>query len=241
MSQAPPPVPTPVEPITYGASSHGSGRPGIMTAIGLLSIVIGAFGILFNLGMGVTTFGVMIASQASRAFATVATPAPTQVVTPNDANAITPRERRAIINGLAQVRPLSPVQRRQLDAILMEAGRRMVFGSGPSLTPDVVAANISDHGRVAATKDGDEHDYFILGRGRLELFDDRAVFIPQDGTETVVAEAPEPDEGDPLSDDLETDADMDAADGDPSSATQPAGLKPRQGKVVIHHYDLLLK
>src|SRR5687768_7900362 len=100
-SAVPPPVPASVQPITYGMPSRSAGRPGIITAIGLLSIILGSFGVLFHLGMGVTTFGVMMASRASRAFATMAvTPTPARVVKPDDDNGITPRERRVIIEGL---------------------------------------------------------------------------------------------------------------------------------------------
>lgn len=237
-ASSPPPVPMPVQPIVYGTPSRTSGRPGILTAIGILSIVIGALGILFNAGMGMTTFGVMMASRASRAFATASTPA-TPLPTPEtDPNSMTARERRIVMNGLTKNHNLSPARRRQLDAILVEGGRRMVFGAGPSLTPDVVAANISDHGSAPAKGDEAAHDFFILGRGRLELFDDRAVFIPQDGTETIRTEAPEPDEGDPMVEEPEPGTNV---DDESASATQPAGLTPRQVKAVVQHVDSLLK
>src|SRR5688572_22728766 len=106
----PPAVPLPVQPIGYGTGSVAGGRPGLITAIGVLSIVIGSLAILFNAGMGMTAFGMMMASRASRAFATAvatpATPAPAQNGLEGDA--MTARERRAVIIGLAQVRPLSP-------------------------------------------------------------------------------------------------------------------------------------
>jgi hypothetical protein len=230
-----PPLPQRVQPISYGTPTAAGARPGLLTAVGILSVVIGVFGIFLNASIGITAFGMMVASRATRAIAAAATPPTTPRVIDDDA--MSPRERRAVIDGFSQLHPLSSTRRRQLDAILLEGGRRMIPGAGSMLTPSYVRGNISDSGRLPDADGGEGPDYFILGRGRLELSDTHAVFYPLDGRDPIRAQAPEPVDG-------EGSVDLEAGGGEydveDAGATAPGGLDDRQVQAVVQHIQSML-
>lgn len=230
----PPPPPLPVQPIAYGTPS-ATGRPGLLTNIGVLSIVIGVFGIMFNAAMGMTSFGFMIASQASQAIAAAAAATTPSNVAIDD-SVMSRAQRRIVIDGLSQVQPLSPARRRQLDAILAEGGDQLIPGAGAGLTAASVRANVSDSGRLPDADGGEGPNYFILGRGRLELFDTHAVFYPVSGGEAVRAQAPEDEE--PLDDAADTEPALEAdPDADP---TAESGLSERQVQAAIQQIQTML-
>jgi hypothetical protein len=202
---APPPVP--VQALTYGTPV--ANRPGIITAIGIISIIVGSLAILFNAVTGLQAIGMMMMSQFSGAATTVTTPAPgggTVSVTnvgatagdgeesaddePEDPNAMPEADREIVLAGIDQVRRLAPERRRQLDALLAKGGRQMFFFTGPQLTPEAVRRNVTDHGRLPSAGGGDNGpDFFVIGQGRFELNDGHAVFFPDGGGEAVRVDA----------------------------------------------------
>jgi hypothetical protein len=98
------------------------------------------------------------------------------------------RERGIVIDGLSSARPLTQPRRQQLDLLLKESGKDIMLLSADSMTPEIVRANVSDSGRMPSASGGVGPDYFVVGEGRLEIWDDHAVFAPSDGRPSVRVE-----------------------------------------------------
>ncbi len=198
--------PLPVEPIPvetidaypYAGQFRRPGPPGLVTAIGTLSIVVAGISLI---GGPVTTLAMaaIVAAQSARAnFATMAVaPRPAVVglaaVEVVDENGYGAADRAAVIEGLARSRAITPEQREQLDELLAESGRTIV-SVGTPVDPSLVSASVSSTGQLTeygATASDGEHapSYFVLANGRLEVTDTRAVFFPGDGQPAVRAVA----------------------------------------------------
>jgi hypothetical protein len=94
------------------------------------------------------------------------------------------KERAAAVAALNGRHSLTPNRKRHLDAILASAGKQ--------IAPDTA----TDSGAMEEMRSGETPpDYFVTRAGRLEVFNDRAVFFPSDGTPTVRASAPPPEPG----------------------------------------------
>jgi hypothetical protein len=183
----------PVQPLQYVLPDQ-RGRPGLITAIGVISIIIASIGMLAALftvlqAGGYYMMSLMSTSMAgarARSSVTVSTfppPAPVQV---NGASTafVGPRgmgdaERRAAVRVLTDLRPMTPRRKSQLDAILAQAGK------------DMATDHVTDSGAMPETRSGEAApDYFVTPAGRLEVFNDRAVFFPSNNSPTVRASAP---------------------------------------------------
>lgn len=215
-----------------------SGRPGLITLIGVISIIVACFTGIFSLitsfqAVGYYMMTLMSSSMAatqSRIRAT-ATAAPPVVV---EAGVVGPRgmaqqEREQAVAALSRMRPLTPSRKRHLDAILAASGRDMATGA------------VTESGTMPAMRSGEAPpDYFVTPAGRLEVFNDRAVFYPISGA-TVRASAPplpppgpnptpppapapaEPDQGEGPGADIETPA---------APATVPATMPAMPGALT---------
>ena len=193
-SSVPPQAPIPVEPLPYTMPSR-FGRPGVLTAIGVISICVAAISGLFALYSVLMGFGFYMASAMSQrqSRATTATlvapvpPAPpvasTAATMPSGPQVgplgMSPAERDAAFQSLNGLRPLGPSRRRQLDTILAAAGK--------SFATD----RVIESGTMEDARDGEPGpEYFVTQRGRLEIFNDRAVFFPNDNSPTIRTSAP---------------------------------------------------
>jgi hypothetical protein len=88
-------------------------------------------------------------------------------------------------------RAISKPRREQLDALLLKCGRQIFKLRGSDLTVSVVQQNVTESGRLPDAKGGEGPDFFIVAEGRIELADDHAKFVPDDGRETVRVNANE--------------------------------------------------
>ena len=192
---APPPMHSvPMAALAYLAPVTVAGRPGILTAVGVISIVVASFGVLGSLYTGVT----LLMFNAMASFAPVAMPAPnTPGMTPTTAPAnvspaassvvVTERglesaERAAVAAGLGELRFLSTSRVEQLDALLAEAGKDIFAGAGKPLTADRIETLVQSHATgLSADPSVPGPDTFRTESGRFELYDDRAVFYPNRG------------------------------------------------------------
>ena len=182
-----PAVAVPAQPLQYVAPQYG--RPGLITAIGVISIVIGSLGLLFNGIAGLQTFGMIMISNITRTAAT-AQQAKQAAVTakanrPVDPLSMPAEDRQTVVRGLAMHRAISKPRREQLDALLTKCGRQIFRLRGSDLTVEVVRQNVTESGQLPDARGGEGHDFFIVGEGRIELADDHAKFVPGDGAETV--------------------------------------------------------
>ena len=236
LPQAPPPVApppilpaaVPVQPLEYTLPGSNR-RPSILTAIGVLSIILASFSGLYSLFSGLQGFGFyamsMASARATPATATIAGPAATMPgMQPAGPTAMRPAERQALIESLTKDKALSPKRRRHLDAILAAAGA--------SLGADV----ISERGTMPDSRSGEPGaEYFVTRRGRMEVFDDRAVFFPSDGSPTVRVSAPE-ESSDAQGDDGSTTAAPATSPG-----IGPGGLTQVEIKAVVQQADTQVK
>jgi hypothetical protein len=165
----------------------GPQRPGIITAIGVTSIVIAGMGLLINLIMfGVA--GQFYAMSARNAPAPMipGPAAPTAVqVGQTSGEYVAPAglsssDRAIVIDGLNQVRRISPPRREQLDALLADAGQRVILVSMNGITPERIATYVTSVEQMPSSS-GPPSDIFVLGSGRLEVSDKNAAFFPTSG------------------------------------------------------------
>jgi hypothetical protein len=233
LAPEPPPPPyapmeaMPVEPIGYSNPSQTAGRPGLITAIAVISIVLASLGIIGN---GMTALWTLViatmAGAAGNMTVHVPQPAPASVAVVTSSQELVGdhgmqlADRHIVLDGLRQVRPLTDQRQRLMDELLAEDGKEIVLLPGDSLTADRVAANVSDSGRLLTSRGGDNGpDYFVVGTGKIEVADDHATFSAADGSEPVRVTA------DSLSD----------GSGDPS----PSGLTERQIQSIFRRIKFL--
>src|SRR5450432_2803042 len=185
MSQ-PPPIR--VETISYQAPEPG--RPGILTAVGVMSIVIASLSMMTSCG-GVVNM-IMMQFIPRGGFVPTTSPATLPAPIPVAPAATMPTEQRRIVVSVfnSQV-ALSPRRQKMLDMLLVQAGSDMFYGS--EISQEDVKKSISETGRLPGANDQPGNDYFVLGTGRIELADDVAVFSPTRGESVRVYRNPADD------------------------------------------------
>src|ERR1700733_792297 len=179
MSQTPPPLR--VERIEYHPPP--SGRRGILTAVGVVSIVISGLGILMGCAglVNVMVFGwVGMGTPGSRTIAPTL-PDPAMVIsTPAQMPA---SDRKIVVAAMNARQPLSRPRQRMLDKLLAQDGANMFFGP---ITSSAMPTNISESGQLSGVGGIAGNDYFVIGMGRIEVGDDQAVFSPTNGDDVRV-------------------------------------------------------
>jgi hypothetical protein len=185
--------------IDYRFASPAAQRPGLVTAVGIISIVVAGLGMFANLFMGMQAL-VMIAV-ARMPPAALAPPPPAPVTTPVNApgtdsssdddlsgRGYSSATRAAVIDVLAELEPLSDQRRSNLNAVLKKAGKDVFPFDDRDVTPARIRSAVTEVGRKPF---GTHANYFILGTGRLEVDDGEAVFTPWSGDGQVTSGAPE--------------------------------------------------
>jgi hypothetical protein len=209
-------APIPAQPQDWALPRWGE-RPPVLGAIGVTSIIIACIGGLFGLVLVIYGFVFYVATIAMSTHPAwgASAGAPAVVVAGGGAasSGLTPAQRQAAIVSLTGKHALDDPRRlEQLDAILATAGSRLG------------ADAVLESGTMPDSRDGERGaDYFVTTRGRLELFNDRAVFFPVDGSDTVRVSAPKQG-AKPGAPAPETSPDADAdesEDGSTPSATAP--------------------
>ncbi len=162
----------------------------MITAIGVLSIVLGSLGI-FGSGLG-GLWTIIVATAVHTASFTMPPMSPAPMVVQQNVldstgdHGMELARRQIVLDGLTQVRPLTDQRRRLVDQLLQEDGKEIVLLPGDSLTAGRVAANVSDSGRLITSTGGDNGpDFFVVGTGRMEVADDHATFFASDGSPPV--------------------------------------------------------
>ena len=181
-------------------------RPGIITTIGIISIVVGSLGII---GGGLSAlYGGLFYIMAQTTAAIASLPAPTAVpVSVPDNPILTADEpvvtgergsdapkRQIMIDTLATLRPLNDAHRKQLEALFALSGQDIFPDTAKGLTVADVLRDVSDSGQLiatfqptpAASSAADGSEYFVIATGRIEVADDSAVFEPRDAAQQPV-------------------------------------------------------
>lgn len=217
MSQAtPPPVPptNPYDPppglpavaVAWPAYAHVARvtRPGVITAIGVTSIVVGSLSILANVYTALSLFVFSVVGPAANAMAAgaggmggpfpagqaaPAAPAPSA----QSANAVVVEAggmeadaRRAAAAALTELQFLSAGRLAQLDVLLAKSGRDIFPLDETPASPGAITKLVQAHGTSPSVDPNSTGStYFRTPRGRMELYDDRAVFYPLRGADVV--------------------------------------------------------
>lgn len=218
-----PPPPMPYAPYgAYGSYAPAwagpavrTGRPGLVSAIGVISIVVASLSMLGSLGTGMYGLTMLKMKQMSVAMTgggttggtggiggsvtgvTSLRPAQTRPAAPprpvQGPEGMGLADRAAVVNAFGQIEVLTPDRVRQLDAILLEAGHKVLPFRQATPTAADIFASLKDHGTLPSADPADADPvYFDTPTGRLELHNDRALFRPADQSDLIRATAPPP-------------------------------------------------
>jgi hypothetical protein len=193
---------------------HGGTRPGVLTAVGVVSIVVACLSGIACIWMAIMLFAFVMVAKVSGALATMPAPPlppptpPPAVVTPANPSTSTstsdptlstlrthprglpPEQRQTVADALGQLQIISPDRLEQLDALTARAGKDIFPQSlkqrTDELQPEDVLEMIQAH-TVGLSNDPavPGPDTFRTERGRIELYDDHAVYYPKGGRAAV--------------------------------------------------------
>lgn len=178
------PPPMPASPLPYSTPARQN-RPGIITAIGVLCIVVACLSGLFSLVIGLESMAFFIMSKASVMMST-----PMSVATvsasaqPAASGKLKSDEAPAADNALQSMLALDGAHVRELDKLLRTHGRE-IFGTDEdtSLTASAVRDAITEKTPLASSTSGLAS--FVTASGKVEIYPDRAQFISTDGSTTI--------------------------------------------------------
>jgi hypothetical protein len=203
-------APWPTAPVDYRGAGYGGqySRPAFVTTLAVFSIVTAALSLLASAFTGCTSAVVLSGAQrgsvvmsgppATRTPATVAPPPPVATPSPNgrgpgDVGVVSNVQRSKT------ARAMSPERRRQLEAFLGEQGKLVFDSPDGIITSRKVFDTLGSVGQEFARAGQTGADYFQIKEspicklpGRLRVFDDRAVFEPDDHSATLRSAAPKP-------------------------------------------------
>jgi hypothetical protein len=204
---APPEMPAwqaggpPIPAIAYSLPSTPSpgAKPGAVTALGVVSAVVA---LLSAAGSALTAVAALAFfagghAMSSRAAQTISlnnsplfAPEPVRKPVEVGADGIDAVRRRPLVEAFESLHPLRPPRVEQLDVLLARSGRTVLLTAAERKTgrepaPASVREVVLDHGELFSGSRTPAPDFFKLRTGRLELYDDRAVFYPADGSATV--------------------------------------------------------
>jgi hypothetical protein len=167
-----------------------SRRPAILTAIGIISIVVASLSLITGCITGL--YGAILRSMPIPVMpTTMPATSPTVSVYGGPAayspaaqagaapELMKPNSRVMVIAAMNRLSPMSDERQQMLDQLLKEAGDGIFPFSEQNFTPARLAGSISASGRLPGADD--EHPgntYFVIANGRIEVADDHAVFMP---------------------------------------------------------------
>jgi hypothetical protein len=160
-------TPVPAVPLNFPPSRQFERKPAAVTAIGVLSIII-----------ALATMPAVVFTPPPRP----ATPAPVVQQGPeeDEIDGLPKAQRQLVIAALNRAKQLTPRRTRQLDALLAGKGRAM-FPTAEQQGANVqtIRQDVTDSGVLpSASPNKSGPHYFIIGTGRIEVYDTHAVFRP---------------------------------------------------------------
>ncbi len=199
-------------PVPYLGSFDSRSRPGLVTAIGVLSIVVACVSALCSLVLGFETAGLFVLSKMATAMSQTATatvanagtnsmsmtvnatsgngtspsaPATSVTAGPNE---LPEPQRSQVVAAFAELQPLSDQQKLQLTTLLTEHGRQLFPDDGNALTAASIRAMMKEKSSERAIEGKVEgSSWYVIPAGRITLFDDRAVFASIDGATSFIS------------------------------------------------------
>jgi hypothetical protein len=193
--------PVPAVPLNLPSPQRFERRPGVITAIGVISAIMALGTLLGCLFVGGWALAMYATSKMPPALFTPPTAMPVAVQPTvqqgpqeDEINGLPQAQRTVVINALNHAKPLSPYNRiRQVDALLAHSGHVMFPTVGDSSTAQSIRQDVTDSGVLPSSKPGRGPHYFIIGTGRIEIYDDHAVFRPTGSGEATSVSADEPE------------------------------------------------
>jgi len=182
----PPPAPIPVQPLAYSLPAR-QGKPGIITALGVMSIVIACLSGLSSLSTGFYGFGLFMASTMSSRMSSTpmsATVSGTAATATADTSGLPPGDASIAANALTAKLSLDGAHVRELDRLLRTHGRA-VFGTDEDT--HLSAADVRDAVKSFTSLPSSNlvTARFVTEQGTVDIHEDRAVFNSADGNLTI--------------------------------------------------------
>jgi hypothetical protein len=163
-----------------------------LTAVGVISIVIGGISALSSVGGIFSSIGLAMTSRMpaavfTRTSSTTVTinGTPSQGMLVIDPDTLSAVESQQIVNAMERRRSLTTDQETQLAALMQKAGGKIFPGDKSARTPSVIVNNITQSTTIALGG-SKRSTHFTVGTGRIEVYDDHAIFRP-DGSADVVS------------------------------------------------------
>jgi hypothetical protein len=184
-ASTPPPVPVAVQPLTYSLPFR-QGRPGIITAIGVLCIVIACLSGIFSLSTGIYSFSFYMMSKMMTRMSTMSATlsASPPISSTSSSTNLSPGEVGVAVNTLRSMLALDASHIGELDRLLRLHGRQ-VFGGDEDVrltTSAIQEAVTNTTPQPQALLDPAQ---FSTSEGTVEIFSDHATFTSTDGSTTV--------------------------------------------------------
>lgn len=191
---APAKPPVPVAALAYSMPLKER-RPGLVTAIGVVGIIVASISMLSSLGVGFFDFGFFALSAATSSMAampratstvnvaamgTPTTPTAPNYIPPNDdvlpEDGLKQSQRVRVEGALARFQSFNNSQFNELDNFLAQSGQS-AFPQG------IVAFQITKNGVYKGSGKADpSYTWFDLSWGRLEVYDDKVTLSSSDPT-----------------------------------------------------------
>lgn len=183
-------IPVPVQALPYSGPMQ-YGRPGLITAIGVMSIVIACLSGFGSLVTGMYGFGFWMMSKMS---ASMTAPSATVSVTSSSTNvgmhlstkqSLTVGDAAVAVNELTKALSLDAARVRELDQLMRSHGREVLGGEeDDSVSAASVRGSVTEQGRGE-----DGSIYFVTPQGRVDLYTNRAAFVSADGSIRITTSA----------------------------------------------------
>jgi hypothetical protein len=174
----PPAIPVPAQQLIY-STPFSYRRPGIITAIGVMAIVVGCLSVLSSVGSGFTAWGFLL---MARVTSTMRIPAPATVAPPAPPAApLTPGEVGVAVNTLSPMLALDGPHENELDHMIRLHGREIFGGNeDTTLTGAQVRQDVTLTRKMPSQ--GTRAARFVTNAGKVDIYADHAVFTAADGT-----------------------------------------------------------
>jgi hypothetical protein len=199
MQSEPPPIPIPVATLAYAPPPQNR-RPGIMTTVGVISIVLASLSLLASVAGVFSNLAMLAMSRVpmpSVSMPSVPTPvsqSPAKVtvdgieVDPDgSADAIPDLPRRKVEQAIDELRPMNPTRAKHLDLLLKYCGMKMFPSVTDASTVREIRGTIS--WQRGAYVNSPAIDYISIPTGTIQVSDRFATFRPSGKGEIVQADA----------------------------------------------------
>lgn len=172
----------PVQPLRAIPLGSPGQRPGLITLIGIASIVVAVLSLTTAIGWILWAVVLYTRSQVMTA---LMTPPAAPIAVVESPATLNPEQRKTIIEGFMRLQVIDDNRANLLDALLAEHGLTILPLAANDVSAEGIARVISDHGTMPSAAGARQPQYFIVGNGRIEIYDTHALFRPGDGGDAV--------------------------------------------------------